>query len=288
MRKSLGRSLVILANFYSCIHTSIQVWIRQEQGDIADPSSPGRLLDRARFKLFSEEMALLTNLRTNSRFAEYEPTIGGRFPKKTYDTICNEVQTILISMDLMAHSTRDLERMSGRTGSTSGGSPTSRPDSQGGQSQGHSMDEKSATDTEKSPSPESSHRPRHNSHQAEESHEHGHESSSAEGSQRRPGEPSSQGNEKWINRLAEATSGPSFHYHVIASVLYHLSAAVSNGLSLPPYLAPPHPFPLARNLRQTSENLLDIQNIEDPSFSAFVAIEVLSTMVSSNLKHLVG
>ncbi|KMU83698.1 hypothetical protein CIHG_01481 [Coccidioides immitis H538.4] len=37
-----------------------------------------------------------------------------------------------------------------------------------------------------------------------------------------------------------------------------------------------------------NENLLDIRNIEDPSFSAFVAVEVLSSMVNSNLKTLVS
>ena len=286
MRKSLGRSLVILGNFYACIHTAIQVWIRQEQGDIADPSSPGRLLDRARFKLFSEEMALLSNLRINGEFTKYEPTIGGRFPKESYDKICDEVQMILISMDLMAHSTRDLDSMAGRTPAGSGRSTTSCREPQ--ESRSATMDGKSTTDTEGSPSPESSYRHRRHSYQTQESQDDARQSDdSPEGSHGEPRPSNSQDNDKWINRLAEATSGPNFHYHFIASVLFHLSAAVSNGLSMPPYLTPPHPFPLARNLRQAGGNLLDIQNVEDPSFSAFVAVEVLSRMVSSNMKLIV-
>ncbi|OAX78616.1 hypothetical protein ACJ72_07077 [Emergomyces africanus] len=34
VRRCLGRSLFVLANFYSCMHTTIEVWIQQEQGDV--------------------------------------------------------------------------------------------------------------------------------------------------------------------------------------------------------------------------------------------------------------
>lgn len=233
VRKRLGRGLFVLATFYNCMHTSIEVWINQEQGDLNDPKSPGRLLERARNKLLSEELALLAEIRGHIEFTKYEPPIGGRFPKETYDNISSEIQTILTSMALMAHVTRNVETMV--------------PD-------------------------DSSDRGSVNTHRRW--------SASTWGD-------SANGEEKWIKHLARAASSPDFHSRVITSVLYQLSAAVSNGLSLPPYLAPPHAFPLARNLRRMNENLLDMRNIEDPSFSAFVAVEVLSSMVNSNLKTLV-
>ncbi|EAS35900.3 uncharacterized protein CIMG_01254 [Coccidioides immitis RS] len=234
VRKTLGRGLFVLATFYNCMHTSIEVWINQEQGDLSDPQSPARLLEKARNKLFSEEMFLLAEIRSHIEFVKYEPPIGGRFPKETYENISSEIQTILTSMALMAHVTRNVDRMMpeefpyrGSVSSTRRWSASTWSDS-------------------------------------------------------------SSGGEKWIKHLARAASSQDFHSHVITSLLYHLSAAVSNGLSLPPYLTPPHAFPLARNLRRMNENLLDIRNIEDPSFSAFVAVEVLSSMVNSNLKTLVS
>lgn len=239
VRKTLGRSLFVLANFYSCMHTSIDIWINQEQGDINDSQSPARLLENARAKLYTEEMSLLHSLRLHSDFTVYEPSIGGKFPKKTYDDIISEIQSILTSMDLMAHTTRNLERMGGWE------SPP-RP----------------VATAEPEPEPES----------------HKHRRSSG----------GSGNGEKWVSNLARAASSPDFHAHVVSSVLYHLSAAISNRLSLPPYLSPPHPFPLARSLRRMDEDLLNIRNVQDPSFSAFVALEVLSSMMSSNLKNLMA
>ncbi|EFQ98445.1 hypothetical protein MGYG_01473 [Nannizzia gypsea CBS 118893] len=238
VRKTLGRSLFVLANFYSCMHTSIEVWINQEQGDINDSQSPGQLLDRARTKLLAEEMALSKSLRVFSDFTRYEPPIGGRFPKETYDNIISAIQTILTSMDLMAFATRNLERMSGHSSATDAAD--------------------NLPNTRRRPSMSTTSR-----HQIVEG-------------------------ERWIQNLAEAANSPEFRSGVITSVLYHLSAAVTNSLCLPPYLAPPHPFPLARRLRYINEDLLRFRNVENPSFAAIIAIEVLSSMVSSNLKTLMS
>lgn len=237
MRRCLGRSLFVLANFYSCMHTTIEVWIHQEQGDITDPYSPGRILERVRLKLFVKELALLANMRDHSEFTLYEPPIGGRFPKYIYDNIASEIQAILASMDIMAYATRDLESMTPRSFSTSSSKykRRSRASSDGG---GEEEEKK-------------------------------------------------EGRERWIHTLARAADTSDFHSQIATSVLCHLSAAVTNGLSLPPYLSPPHPFPLAKRLRRMNASSMDISNIEDPSFAAFVSIEVMSSMVSSSLKNLV-
>ncbi|KAK2791372.1 hypothetical protein FQN53_004553 [Emmonsiellopsis sp. PD_33] len=231
VRRYLGQSLFVLANFYSCMHTTIEVWIHQEQGDTTNPQSPARLLERARVKLYAKEISLLSNIRSHIEFTAYEPSIGGRFPKEIYDNITSEIQTILTSMELMSHATRDLGGLTERSSSTTTEAKYRRRSSTGS----HSGDE-----------------------------------------------------ERWIDMLARAANSPDFHSQITTSVLCHLSAAVSNGLALPPYLSPPHPFPLAKKLRRMNEGSMDISNIEDPTFSAFVSIEVLSSMVSSSLKNLVS
>ena len=217
VRKTLGRSLFVLANFYSCMHTAIEVWMNEEQGDIHDEKSPARLLENARNKLLTEQLSLLEALRAYSNFTRYEPPIGGKFPKKTYDTIISEIQTVVTSMALMAHTTRSLEGLSSQIQI--------------------SLD--------------------------------------------------SDAEEPWIRHLARLTRSTDFNSQAVTSVICHLSAAVTNGVSLPPHLSPPQPFPLARQLRAANSKLLHIKNMEDPAFSAFTSMEVLSSMVSSSLKNLV-
>ncbi|PGH14270.1 hypothetical protein AJ80_06010 [Polytolypa hystricis UAMH7299] len=242
VRRLLSRSLFILANFYSCMHTTIEVWINQEQGSLDDDQSPAHLLERARNQLYVEQISILARLREQSEFTRYEPAIGGRFPRETYDAIAAEIRMILTSMDLMAHLTKNLENMS--------------VDKE--QTENITNDNRSSINQ---------HLGTHKLHR-----------SASTGSNP----------EKWIAHLARAANTPEFHSHIVTSVLCQLSGAVANGVSLPPYLAPPHPFPLARRLRRLNEGLLDMKHIEDPSFSAFVSVEVLSSMVSSGLKGLVG
>lgn len=99
VRKLLGRGLFILANFYSCMHTTIEVWIDGSEDGIP-PST--RLLAEERKKLFSNEMTLITAMRGLSRLTIYEPPVGGKFPRHTYDNIISEMQSVLISMSLMS------------------------------------------------------------------------------------------------------------------------------------------------------------------------------------------
>jgi hypothetical protein len=85
------------------MHTITEVWIDEARSDV---QSLLHLLEDARNKLFAEEMALL------SRFTIYEPPLGGKFPRATYDRIITEIQTIVISMALMVHTTKDLGGLS--------------------------------------------------------------------------------------------------------------------------------------------------------------------------------
>lgn len=82
--------------------------------------------------------------------------------------------------------------------------------------------------------------------------------------------------------MALMVQSTDFSAHIITSLLCHLSAAVLNGSALPPYLSPQEPFLLARKLRKLNDGLLDVEN-EDPAYSS---LEVLSSMVNSNLEKL--
>ena len=91
LRKDLGASLYLLANFYSIIHTTVDLRVRAIEGDMTSKHSPGARLEKARRKVYVKELGLLAGLREASAFTAWEPTLGGKFPKKLYDTIIQEV-----------------------------------------------------------------------------------------------------------------------------------------------------------------------------------------------------
>lgn len=205
-RRMLGRSLFVLANFYSCVHTTVQVWI-SDQPDKAGKAIP--LLDAAKQRLFAEQMRLLTALRAQSNFTRFDFPLGGRFPVSTYNNIASEVQTAMMSMTLMAYLI-----------------------------------------------PKSHH-------------------------------PTTSTKITWLQSLARTIESTNFNSHINTSLLCQLSAAVSNGLALPPHLSPPSSFALARELRRENAELLSISNADDATFSTFVSLEVLSALLSMSLTSLV-
>ncbi|KAL2849861.1 hypothetical protein BJY01DRAFT_262124 [Aspergillus pseudoustus] len=228
LRKTIGRSLFVLARFYSCMHATIELWMTGELGNVDRQDSRSstthrrRRLENTRHAIFREEMMLLNTLRALSHFSRFEPPVGGRFPKRAYDAIIAEIQRVLVSMALMARTAQSLQ-----------------------------------TPTE----------------------------ANAEGEATR-----------WSTRLAAIALGSAdFKSHSITSLLCHLGASITNAQPLPPYLSAGASFPLARRLREVDGGLLSVRHIEDPAFSAFVAMEVLRSLVGcglgellSNVRELVG
>ena len=93
--------------------------------------------------------------------------------------------------------------------------------------------------------------------------------------------------ERWAHQLARVTRSPEFDSHMTTSLLCHLAGAISNSSALPPYLAPPEYLPLARKLREINAYAMQIENIQDPTFSAFACMEVATSLLRSRLKYLV-
>ena len=87
LRKDLGESLYLLANFYSITHTTVSLRINNQEGDKESKHSPGRKLAKARSDVFVKCLTLFAGLRQHSAFTAWEPTLGGKFPKAQYDLI---------------------------------------------------------------------------------------------------------------------------------------------------------------------------------------------------------
>lgn len=92
LRKDLGVSLYLLANFYSIVHTTVGLRLTGREGDLTSKHSPGSRLEKARREVYVKELTLLGGLRQHSAFTAWEPNFGGRFPKEQYDAIIQQVQ----------------------------------------------------------------------------------------------------------------------------------------------------------------------------------------------------
>ncbi|KAJ6184858.1 hypothetical protein N7519_006159 [Penicillium mononematosum] len=103
LRQSLGASLYLLANYYSIIHETISGRMRGDEGENLLKTSQGRKLEKARHKVFSKQMLMLAGLREYSGFLRWEVPVGGRFPKKQYDSIIVCVENIVNYLSLLGY-----------------------------------------------------------------------------------------------------------------------------------------------------------------------------------------
>ena len=92
---------------------------------------------------------------------------------------------------------------------------------------------------------------------------------------------------KWINDLATLTDKISPTSHQITSTLSLLSASVRTGSALPPYIQLPEPYNLSRRLEALDKEILSVNNMDEPGYSAYAVMQVASSMVSDDLARLV-
>jgi hypothetical protein len=87
LRRDLGSTLYLLANYYSVVHSTIVARMNDTEGDMDTKTSPGRQLQKARHKIFSKLMIILPSLKQHADWQKWELTIGGKFPRETYEGI---------------------------------------------------------------------------------------------------------------------------------------------------------------------------------------------------------
>lgn len=83
LRKDLGATLYLIANFYSAVHSTIDMRLHQGVKDVAgDKKSPYYPLEKARRRTFKKCLIMLNTLRDHSNFSKFDPNFGGPFPKQ--------------------------------------------------------------------------------------------------------------------------------------------------------------------------------------------------------------
>jgi len=92
LRRDLGNSLFLLANYLSSVTSTVELRVRDKEGNVSQSLSPGRQLEKMRLKVLQKQLAVLASMRQNLLFLSWEPSFGGNFPKASYQAIIDEVQ----------------------------------------------------------------------------------------------------------------------------------------------------------------------------------------------------
>ena len=66
LRKDLGNTLYLLANYYSVVHSTIHARMHNTEGNMELKLSPGRQLEKVRHKIFGKLLLLLPSLRAHA------------------------------------------------------------------------------------------------------------------------------------------------------------------------------------------------------------------------------
>jgi hypothetical protein len=87
LRKGLGTSLYILANYYSCIKATFQLRIKDFETEAQPLLKSNERLTQIRRHLYIKQITIAEQLKEHSSFQNWEPNLGGKFPSKTYNSI---------------------------------------------------------------------------------------------------------------------------------------------------------------------------------------------------------
>lgn len=83
---------MLLAKYMSATTATVDFRLAEKEGDTSLESSPGRKLQKIRKRTLQKEIALINSMRQNISFLDWEPRLGGDFPKRVYEELVEEVQ----------------------------------------------------------------------------------------------------------------------------------------------------------------------------------------------------
>ncbi|KAK3944348.1 hypothetical protein QBC46DRAFT_173564 [Diplogelasinospora grovesii] len=103
LRRDLSATLYLLANYFSVINSTLQSKYDGTSGDVGDANSPAHQLLKVRRKIFGKVMMLVPSMAQHAEWQKWEPTIGGKFPRKAYEDIISRSSRIMGYLTLMSY-----------------------------------------------------------------------------------------------------------------------------------------------------------------------------------------
>jgi len=90
----------------------------------------------------------------------------------------------------------------------------------------------------------------------------------------------------WTSDFRGMVAGVQGTTHEITSLLSLLSASITNGQPLPPYLKTPNPYGLSAKLESIDPDILSVKHVAEPGYAAFAVMQVSSRCIMAELDKL--
>lgn len=103
LRRDLSATLYLLANYFSVINSTMQSQFDDTGGNPNVRGTPASHLQSIRRKIFGKVMLLLPSMRQHADWQKWEPTIGGKFPRATYEDIIKRSTRIMSYLTYMSY-----------------------------------------------------------------------------------------------------------------------------------------------------------------------------------------
>jgi hypothetical protein len=88
------------------VHSTIGARLHNTEGSLDQKTSPGRQLEKVRHKIFGKLLLLLPSLQQHADWQKWEISVGGKFPRETYDAITLRATNIMNYLSLMTYATQ--------------------------------------------------------------------------------------------------------------------------------------------------------------------------------------
>jgi len=91
---------------------------------------------------------------------------------------------------------------------------------------------------------------------------------------------------RWFQDFRRVVVSANVTSHEITSMLALLSSSIKNGQPLPPYLKPPPPFRLSRELHALDDDILSVRHISELGYAAFAVIQISTRCINGDIEKL--
>ncbi|KAI7530298.1 hypothetical protein KC317_g20106 [Hortaea werneckii] len=93
---------------------------------------------------------------------------------------------------------------------------------------------------------------------------------------------------EWLANFRRLVDDAHVTSEAITTLLALMSASVSNGSALPPYLRVPEPYQLTQRLDEMDRDILSVRHIAEPGYSSFAVIQIGTKCMLDDLRKILA